>query len=35
MPAGNKDDGVRGRGGLNNHMVDVQEGLRESEAVTK
>ena len=35
MPVGNKDDVVCGRGGLNNHMVDVQEGFGESEAVTK
>ena len=35
MPVGNKDDVVCGRGGLNNHMVDVQEGLGESQAVTE
>ena len=35
MPVGDKDDGVRGRGGLDDHMVDVGMGLGEAKAVTE
>ena len=35
MPVGDKDDGVRGRGGLDDDMVDVQKGLREAKTVAE
>ena len=35
MPVGDKDDGVRGRGGLDDDMVDVQKGLREAKTMTE
>ena len=35
MPVGNKDDDVRGRSGLDDHMVDVQKGFGEAKALTE
>ena len=35
MPVGDKDDGVRGRGGLDDHVVDVEKRLGEAKAMTE
>ena len=35
LPVGDKDDGVRGRGGLDDHVVDVEKRLGEAKAMTE